>query len=69
MTEQTFPHVTLAGDRSGDYRVEEERPDGTLVLRPDTSVDAIFRRNGAEPATMAEFEAEYGPVGEPDGEG
>jgi len=65
VTEQTLPHVTLAGD----YRVEEERPDGTLVLRPDTSVDAIFRRNGAEPATMAEFEAEYGPVGEPDGEG
>ena len=28
-------HVTLAGDRTGDYLVEEELPDGRLVLRPD----------------------------------
>lgn len=69
VSEQTLPHVTVTGDRSGDYRIAEERPDGTLVLQPDTSVDAIFRRAGAEPATLAEFEAEYGPIGESDGEG
>jgi hypothetical protein len=28
-------HVTLAGDRAGDYLVEEELSDGHLVLRPD----------------------------------
>jgi hypothetical protein len=67
--DQTLPHVTLAGDRTGEYRIAEERADGTLVLHPDTSVDAIFHRAGAEPATLAEFEAEYGPIGEPDGEG
>lgn len=67
VNDQTLPHVTLAGDRTGECRIAEEHADGTLVLRPDTSVDAIFRRAGAEPATLAG--AEYGPVGEPDGEG
>lgn len=69
MSDQTLPHVTLSGDRSGDYWIAEERPDGTLVLRPDTSVDAIFCRAGAERVTLAEFEAEYGPVGAPDSSG
>lgn len=48
MSEQALPRVTLAGDRLGEYRLAEALPDGTLVLRPDTSVDAIFRRLGAE---------------------
>ena len=30
-------HVTLTGDRSGNYVVVEERPDGTLVVAPDRS--------------------------------
>ena len=62
-------HVTLAGDRSGDYIIVEERKDGALILAPDTSMGAIRRRHGLEPATLAEFEAEYGPVQPPDGEG
>ena len=62
-------HVTLSGDRDGDYIVVEERPDGALVLVPDTSIEAIRRRHGLVPATLAEFEAEYGPVQPPDGEG
>lgn len=61
--------VTLAGDRSGDYNIVEERDDGSVVLAPDTSMAAIRRRHGLEPATLAEFEAEYGPVQRPDGEG
>ena len=36
--------VTLIGDRSGDYVVVEERPDGSLVIVPDTS-----RRRGRGP--------------------
>jgi hypothetical protein len=61
--------VTLAGDRSGNYLIVEEREDGSLVLVPDTSMATIRRRPGLEPATLAEFEAEYGPVQPPDGEG
>jgi hypothetical protein len=30
---------------------------------------AIRRRHGLDPATLAEFEAEYGPAQPPDGEG
>jgi hypothetical protein len=63
------PRVTLGGDRSGDYVIAEEREDGSLVLAPDTSMAPIRRRHGLEPATLAEFEAEYGPVLPPDGEG
>lgn len=62
-------HVTLSGDRDGDYIVAEERPDGVLVLVPDTSIEAIRKRQGLTPATLAEFESEYGPVQPPDGEG
>jgi hypothetical protein len=62
-------HVTLAGDRSGDYVIVEEREDGLLILAPDTSMAAVRRRHGLEPATLAEFEAEYGAVPPPDGEG
>ena len=56
-------HVTLAGDRTG------ERPDVSLVLLPDTSVEAILDRMGARPASLEEFEAEHGELGARDGEG
>ncbi|MBV8948288.1 MAG: hypothetical protein JOZ95_22880 [Solirubrobacterales bacterium] len=61
--------MKLSGDRSGDYVVVEERDDGSLVVAPDTSMEAIRRRHNATPATLEEFEAEYGPVQPPDGEG
>ncbi|MBV8218973.1 MAG: hypothetical protein JO325_10955 [Solirubrobacterales bacterium] len=61
--------VLLAGDQSGDYVIVEEREDGLLILAPDASMAAMRRRHGLEPATLAEFEAEYGPVQSPDGEG
>jgi hypothetical protein len=64
-----FAHVKLSGDLAGEYVVTEERPDGSLTLVPDTSFEAIRKRLGTEPATLAEFEAEYGPVQPPDGEG
>lgn len=63
------PHVKLSGDIEGPYVVEETRSDGRLVISPDTSAQAIMERLGHESATLAEFEAEYGPVKPPDGEG
>lgn len=36
---------------------------------PDTSAQAIMERLGHEPATLAEFEVEFGAVKPADGEG
>lgn len=69
MAEQRASHVTLNGDLSGDYIIVERREDGSLVLQPDTSMEAIRRRHNATSATLEEFEAEYGPLQPPDGEG
>jgi hypothetical protein len=68
------PHVTLSGDRAGEYVVEEERPDGRLVLAPDSkdtypAVVPAFAGRSATPEEFAAFEAEYGPFLPPDGEG
>jgi len=52
-----MPHVTLAGDRDGEYVIREERPDGTLVLAPETAAEASLRRLGARAATNEEFDA------------
>ncbi len=65
-------HVTLSGDLAGEYVVEDQRPDGRLVLAPDISWKAILAREGEHEATAEEFaafEAEYGPFLPPDGEG
>jgi hypothetical protein len=65
--------VTLSGDRAGDYVVTEERPDGALVLVPDTSMEAIRKRGGSRPLTDQEWQdflAEYEPhMLPPDNEG
>jgi hypothetical protein len=66
-------HVTLSGDRAGEYLIEEERPDGRLVLVRDTSIASIRRRQGTRamtPEESAEFWHEHGPhMQPPDGEG
>ena len=66
-------HVTLSGDIAGEYVVEDRRPDGRLVLVPDTSVAAIRARGGARrltPQEWQDFRAEYGPhMLPPDDEG
>jgi hypothetical protein len=36
--------------------------------KPDTSFEAVRKRLGTEPVTLADFEAEYGPVRPPDGD-
>ena len=69
MSAERAARVTLSGDRSGDYVVVEEHDDGSLVVAPDTSMEAIRRRHNAVPAKLEEFEAEYGPIQLPDGEG
>jgi hypothetical protein len=61
--------VTVSGDLEGDYVVREQRDDGTLILKPETAVERARREHGLEPASLAEFEAEYGAVQPPDGEG
>jgi hypothetical protein len=67
--EEQLVHVTLSGDINGDYVVKDEGPDGEITLVPDTSAEAILDRLGHTQATLAEFEAEYGAVLPPDGEG
>jgi hypothetical protein len=62
-------HVTLSGDIAGEYVVTARQPNGELTLVPDASIAAIRKRHGLEPASLAEFEAEHGPVLPPDGEG
>ncbi len=69
VTEHPIAHVTLAGDKNGEYIITEERPDGTLVLEPDTSATAILRRLGHEPARLEDFQAAHGPVLPSDDEG
>ena len=62
-------HVTLSSDVSGEYVVAEKRDDGSLVVAPDTSVEATLTRHGMERSTLEEFEAEFGPIQPADGEG
>jgi hypothetical protein len=54
--------VTLSGDLSGDYLVEELRPDGRVVLRPDLSVKAILSRHDERELTPHEFEEHFGEL-------
>lgn len=69
MAVERATHVTLSGDVSGDYVVVEKRDDGSLLVAPDTSANAILRRHNMTRATLEEFEAEYGSIQPPDGEG
>jgi len=61
-------HVTLSGDLSGEYVVEDHQPDGRLLLRPDLSVRAMLARHGERQLTPAEFEQHLGGL-PTDGEG
>jgi hypothetical protein len=61
-------HVTLSGDLSGEYVVEDRRPDGRVVLRPDLSVRAMLARHGERKLTPDEFEQHFGDL-PTDGEG
>lgn len=58
--------MTLAGDLSGEYLVEEVLEDGRLVIRPATSAEAIRRRLDVEPISHKEFERELGHLPQDD---
>ncbi len=60
--------MTLSGDLSGDYMVEERHPDGRLVLRPDLSVRTMLSRRGERELIPEEFEQHFGEL-PTDGEG
>lgn len=62
--------VTLEDpDFAGTYTVER-RDDGALVLEPVvTDMRQIRDRLGSEPASVEEFEAQYGRLLPPDDEG
>jgi hypothetical protein len=64
-------HVTVDGAIHGDYVLEEERPDGSVLLRP-APYPAVLPNYPGRPATDAEFaqfESEHGAFLPPDGEG
>jgi hypothetical protein len=57
MAAQQFVHVTLIGGRGGEYVIKEERPDGRILLAPDTSMEAIRERAGLLDPTPEQAEA------------
>lgn len=67
-TSRTLALVRFGDEPEGAYEVVREDPDGTLELRPETPAAASLRRLGHVPATLADLEAEYGPMGPPDDE-
>ena len=56
------PIVEVTGAVNGRYEVLEQAEDGTLVLGPDTSLQAIMRRHNSRPATAEEFQAAFGDL-------
>jgi hypothetical protein len=65
--------LNVTGDLDGEFVIDEELPDGRLIIRPDTSAAAMHRRAGLEPITAEEFERFIAQHGDrmlpPDGEG
>jgi hypothetical protein len=58
----TACHLTATGDVDGGYVVDEELPDGRLVIRADTSAEAIRRRAGLEQVSADEFAEHFGQL-------
>lgn len=54
--------VEVTGAVSGRFELLEQAEDGTIVLGPDTSAEAITRRQNSRPATDEEFEAAFGDL-------
>jgi hypothetical protein len=64
-------HVTVAGDRAGDYIITEEHEDGTLTLAPESEAAASMRRHGLRPPTdeeLSAFHMSLGPSALDDGD-
>jgi hypothetical protein len=58
----TVRHLTATGDVYGEYVVDEELPDGRLVIRADTSAEAIRRRAGLEQISADDFAEHFGQL-------
>lgn len=60
----TIKTVEVVGaDRVGRrYVLTEEREDGSLVISPDTSIEAIRSRLGTRAATPEEFDETFGKL-------
>jgi len=63
-----MPILEVTGAYNGRYEVREQHDDGTLLIAPDTSLEAIMRRLDSRPATAEEFQAALGDL-PTDGEG
>jgi hypothetical protein len=52
------------------YVVEDQLPDGRVVLRPQTELERMHQDLGSRPLTSHEFDELVAPyIGPPDGEG
>jgi hypothetical protein len=58
----TVRRLTATGDVDGEYVVDEELPDGRLVIRADTSAEAIRRRAGLEQISSDEVAQRLGQL-------
>jgi hypothetical protein len=56
------PIVEVTGAVTGRYELLEQSEDGTIMLGPDPSAEAILRRQNSRPATAEEFEAAFGDL-------
>ncbi len=54
--------VTLHGDISGEYLVEETLPDGRILLSPNTSIAQIHIETGTVPMSREEFDEILGDL-------
>jgi hypothetical protein len=61
-------HVTLAGEVAGDYLIEQELPDGRLLLRPASDHPTTIPSFPGRAATIEEFKSILGAL-PTDGEG
>jgi hypothetical protein len=68
LSAQNGSSTALNGDLSGDYVVEDHRPDGCVLLRADLSVRVMLARHGECRLTPEEFEQHFGQL-PTDGEG
>lgn len=56
-------HLTVLGDRNGSFVIEEELPDGRLVIRPEAEPPGSSARRGSadDQDKFEAFMTEHGP--------
>lgn len=66
--EQSLKVKITESEIAGDYLVAERNEDGSVLLTPDTSIEAMHERLGTKSASQAEFDEHFGDLPS-DGEG